>query len=114
MASERSISRASDWARIRRQGRSGRCDGLRVVALSRARAELPSRLGIRVRVAGRARAVRRNKARRRLREAWRTLPPPAGVDAVVYADESATDKNFQTLVNELSAALAEALEERAR
>ena len=109
MPIQSSISRAGDWARIRREGRSGRCDGLRVVVARREDGDLPSRVGIRVRVVGNARAVRRNRARRRLREAWRALPPPRGIDAALYADPSSLDKNFQELVGELSCALDRAL-----
>ena len=108
MAERRSISRAEDWRRVTKEGDGGRCAGLIVRVAPRAAPELPSRLGLRVRVRGRARAVRRNRARRRLRAAWRAVGPARGVDAVVYADESSADRNFQTLANELRCALERA------
>ena len=66
---------------------------------------MPSRLGLRVHVDGRARAVRRNKARRRLRAAWELAAPENGVDVVIHADGSYADKNFQDVTNEVSLAL---------
>ena len=108
MAERRSISRAADWARIAREGRAGRCGDLRVHVVSRAAPELPSRLGLRVRAEGRARAVRRNRARRRLRAAWRAVAPDHGLDAVVYADGTYADKNFQAVTEELRGALERA------
>ena len=106
----RSITRAADWERVRRAGASGRSDGVRVRALRRSPSTLPGRLGLRVRVAGRARAVTRNRVQRRLRAAWRDLPETAGVDAIVYGDESLAGKDFQIVSRDLSRALERALE----
>lgn len=52
----------------------------------------------------------RNRIRRRLREAWRLLPPPDGVDAIVYGDETLAGKDFQTVMSDLRTALERALE----
>ena len=108
MAERRTLSRAADWSRVAREGRPGRCGGLRVRIAPRAAPELPSRLGLRVRVEGRGRAVRRNRARRRLRAAWRAVAPERGFDAVLYADAAYADKNFQTVTDDLRFALARA------
>lgn len=108
MAERRSITRAADWRRVAREGRTGRSGGLRVRVAPRPRPELPSRLGLRVRVEGRARAVRRNRARRRLRAAWQEVAPDRGLDAVVYADAASADKNFQSVTEELRTALERA------
>lgn len=105
MASERSITRARDWRLIREQGRSASCGDLRVRVVERPSEDLPTRLGLRIRAAGPARAVARNRAQRRLRQAFRTVAPPTGVDVVVYADRATNDKTFQ----ELSKCLATAL-----
>ncbi len=60
-----------------------------------------------MRVGGRARAVRRNRARRRLRAAWSHVAP-RGVDVIIQADESYADKEFQEVVNDVAEALARA------
>ena len=93
-------------------GGSGRCNGIRVRALPRLRGELPGRVGLRVRAVGPARAVTRNRVRRRLREAWRQLPAAEGVDVIVYADESLASKDFQTVSRDLKVALDRALADK--
>ena len=111
MIRPRSINRAADWDRIRREGGTGRCDGIRVRALRRSSSdELPGRLGLRVSSRGPARSITRNRVRRRLREAWRLLPAPHGVDAIVHGDASLADKDFQDLTRALKLALERALE----
>lgn len=53
-------------------------------------------------------AVRRNRAKRRLREAYRTTPHalPARLQLVVVAKEAAVDAPFRTLRQEMREALA--------
>jgi len=60
-------------------------------------------------VAGRAAgsAVRRNRAKRRLREALRRIPLRAGRDYVVTAAGSVVDAPFETVVSWAQTALAE-------
>ena len=59
-------------------------------------------------MAGPARAVKRNRARRRLREAWRQTAPPRGLDVVVYTDTELSGKEFQAVRHELRLALERA------
>ena len=60
-------------------------------------------------VAGRATgtAVRRNRAKRRLREALRRVPLGEGRDYVVIADGSVVDAPFETVVSWARTALGE-------
>jgi len=51
--------------------------------------------------------VRRNRARRRLREALRRIPLRAGRDYVVTAAGSVVDAPFETVVSWAQTALAE-------
>lgn len=104
----RALSRMEDWQRVRSRGRSGRSGGLRVKVVARPDPEAPSRLGLRVRASGPARAVTRNRARRRLREAWRLSAPEKGLDVVIHADGTYADKNYQAVVEELRRALDQA------
>lgn len=60
-------------------------------------------------MAGRAvgNAVRRNRAKRRLREALRRVPLVEGRDYVVIASRAAVDAPFETLVGWARAAVSE-------
>ena len=104
---ERSLTRAGDWRRVLSQGKRGRCNHLQVRMLRRASAE-PSRLGLRVKAVGPARAVARNRRQRQLREAWQQVGPARGWDAVVFAPADSTGRNFQDLVACLERAIEEA------
>ncbi len=78
-------------------------------------AEAPARFGITVTKKTFASAVRRNRIRRRLREALRlgaALSAPAGRDYVFVARESAIDLPFAQLMSDMSAALAAPVRER--
>jgi ribonuclease P protein component len=67
--------------------------------IARARATGPSRLGLAVdrRLGG---AVRRNRAKRRLRECFRRRRPPAGIDLVLVAKREMLDVTQQDLERE--------------
>lgn len=103
----RSLTRAGDWRRVLSQGERGRCNDLRVRMLRRPSDE-PSRLGLRVKAVGPARAVARNRCRRQLREAWNQVGPARGWDAVVFAPADVSGRNFQALVACLERAIEEA------
>src|SRR5687767_7524986 len=101
----RSLTRAADWRRVQKTGNRGRCDHLGLKASPREKREQPSRLGLRIRSRGPARAVARNRCRRRLKAAWREVAPPTGWDAVVSADTSLNGKTFQEVRDCLRTAL---------
>jgi ribonuclease P protein component len=103
---ERSLTRNEDWRRVQTRGTRGRCDHLSLKVLERSSPDLPSRLGLRIRSEGAARAVERNRARRRLREAWNAVAPPSGWDAVVSGSAQALNgKTYQELTSCLGRAL---------
>ena len=107
----RSLRRAEDWRRVQKSGQTGSCDHLRVRVSERER-DLPSRLGLRIRAQGPARGVTRNRARRRVKEAFGLVGPSKGYDVVVQGDTGINGKTFQELSGCLDRALAEALRKK--
>ena len=91
-------------------GRDGRCDGIRLRALRRSSPLSPSRLGLRIHSLGPARAVTRNRARRRLRAAFAQVGPDVGWDVVIRANASLNGKSYQEIVSILQDALNSALQ----
>lgn len=98
------LSRRSAFQAIFRHGK--RTERPSLLVLWR-RWEGPCQVGFAVsrRVGG---AVRRNRAKRRLREAYRTTPHnlPAGLQLVCVAKEAAVDAPFEMLQREMREALA--------
>lgn len=92
-----SLRRAEDFGRIFRAGVSARASGV-VICAAPGETE-KTRLGLAVRASG---AVERNRVKRRLRAACRTVLAEAQrspVDLAVRADGRAASVSFQELVN---------------
>lgn len=102
----RPLRSSKDHERVRRAGVRARRDGVTVFVAPAAQAEGPARVGLAVR--GRP-AVRRNRAKRRLRAACGRCALPAGVDVVIAGGVELSEIGFQELVDSLSAALGAAL-----
>lgn len=100
----RSLRRSSDIGKVRRIGIRRRVGGITIFAA----AGEPGLARVAF-VAGRAAgsAVRRNRAKRRLREAVRRIPLREGRDYVVTADGSVVDAPFEMVLSWAHAALAE-------
>lgn len=98
---------AQDWAALRRSGTAARRNGLRLRALRHNTETTPSRLGVAVKVTGPARAVVRNRTKRRLRGAFAKVGPAGGWDVGVWADPPAARLTYQELEDHLAAALWE-------
>ena len=98
-----SLRRSTDIGRVRRVGTRRRAGGITVFA---APGLGPPRVAF---VAGRVvgNAVRRNRAKRRLREAVRRVPLSDGRDYVVIASASVVEAPFATLVNWARVAMSE-------
>ena len=90
------------------EGRAARRDG--VVVRAAPSGDAPVRLGVRVSARGPARAVRRNRVRRRIRHAFGDVAPATGWDVAVIVQPEAVDRSFQELGTLLEGALSEALE----
>lgn len=101
------ISGAREWKRVLSEGRAARCDGVTVRA-RRTQGGEPARLGVRVSARGKARSVRRNRARRRIRQAFEGVAPGAGWDVAVMVRPDAVDKDFQELAAVLDRAVSSA------
>ncbi|MDP2623730.1 MAG: ribonuclease P protein component [Actinomycetota bacterium] len=99
-----SLRRSSDIGRVRRVGTRRRVGG--VAAFVAAGEPGPPRVAC---VAGRGvgGAVRRNRAKRRLREALRRVPLRDGCDYVVVASGAVTEAPFEVLVGWVRAAMSE-------
>ena len=96
------LRKSSDIGRVRRIGVRRRAGGITLfVAVG---TPGPPRVAV---VAGRAAgsAVRRNRAKRRLREALRRAPLEEGHDYVVSADERVVMAPFETVVSWVETAL---------
>jgi ribonuclease P protein component len=98
----KSLKRRQDFHRVRSGGRKGRSDGIVVFAAPSEH----TRLGLSVRTRQKG-AVPRNRARRRIREAFRALGV-RGFDVVVAAGEEATELDFRALVAHMEDALGAA------
>ena len=104
------LLRHADFERVYKQGRRHFSASITVFYLPRPEPEAPTsglRIGFTV---GRALggAVQRNRIKRRLREAVRMTPPPAGVaaDVVINPKKSLLTIDFAALRNEVSRAFA--------
>ena len=99
-----SLRRSPDVGRVRRVGTRRRAGGITVFAAPGGSG--PPRVAF---VAGRAvgNAVRRNRAKRRLREAVRRVPLRDGCDYVVIASAIVVEAPFETLVAWARAATTE-------
>ena len=104
----RSLSTVEEWRRVQTSGQSGSCEHLRVRLLAR-ETDGPSRLGLRIRGTGSARAVNRNRARRRVKEAFRLIGPPKGWDVVIHGGSDLNDKSFVEVRECLQRALRDAM-----
>jgi ribonuclease P protein component len=89
------------------QGRRARSGPLAVAVAPGTDPEGSLRLGLAVRVSGKARAVRRNRLRRRLRAAA-SVAGLEGRDVVVRAGAEALGLDFQDLVDHFRRAVARA------
>ena len=92
---ERRLRKSSDFAAVRRDGKS-RADGRLVLVARRRGDSAETRFGFSVsrRIGG---AVVRNKMRRRLKAAALELDPEAGWDIVIIARQGARDADFWRL-----------------
>jgi ribonuclease P protein component len=97
MRSERSLRKASDFARVRAEGRVMHAPAVRIYTRRRDDGA-PARLGIAVgRRAGRA--VARNRIKRRLRAAFEAAGERTGIDVVAHGSERTLYASFQELVD---------------
>lgn len=96
------LRKGSDIGRVRRIGVRRRIGGITLFVA--AGSPGPPRVAV---VAGRAAgsAVRRNRAKRRLREALRRVPLREGHDYVVTADRRVVEAAFETVVSWVTTAL---------
>lgn len=99
------LSNSRQYREVLNTGRRARRDGIVVTCVPTGRGE--SRVGLVANV-GRGRAVARNRARRRLREAVAAIGPRGGFDIVVAAGPEAESMDFQQMVENLREALLEA------
>jgi len=99
-----SLRRSPDIGRVRRVGTRRRAGGITVFAAQGGSG--PPRVAF---VAGRGvgNAVRRNRAKRRLREAVRQVSLPGGRDYVVIASAIVVEAPFETVVAWARAAMSE-------
>jgi ribonuclease P protein component len=100
MSGRRSLSGRTEFGRVAAEGRrwSG---GLVTVYGARGEPDTPARLGLAVGARGMT-AVRRNRIRRRLREAFRAVDPQDGFEFVVRATPEVASVDYQLLVDNLS------------
>jgi ribonuclease P protein component len=97
-----------DFQRVLAKGRRARRDGILATALPGPDPEASARLGLAVH--GGRNAVARNRARRRLRAAFRALEFQTGYDVVLRADERVLPTDYGDLVGDLRAVVTEATE----
>jgi ribonuclease P protein component len=95
-----------EFQRVLAAGRRGHRDGILAVALRGPDPKAPVRLGLAVHCDG---AVARNRAKRRLRAAFRELELRPGYEVVVRADERVLSTGYEHLLGDLIAALTEAM-----
>jgi ribonuclease P protein component len=99
------LSNSRQYREVLNTGRRARRDGVVVTCAPNDRGG--SRVGL-VAKAGKGRAVARNRARRRLREAVGAVAPRGGFDIVIAAGPEAEGMDFQQLVRNVREALQEA------
>jgi ribonuclease P protein component len=97
---KRTISSSREFERVYARGRRSRRGPLTIFAAPGESPAAPSRLGLAVRISG---AVPRNRARRRLREAFRQGSPTMGVDVVIRGGAGVVDVDFSELVKAVRA-----------
>lgn len=100
----RSLRSSRDFRRVYKEGRRARSDGVTVVAAANTLGG--PRLGISLR-RDVGNAVKRNKAKRRLREVFRHSGIQTGFDVVIQADQSASQLEFRDLQGHVLKALRE-------
>jgi ribonuclease P protein component len=99
------LTRSADVQRALRRGRSRSGDLLAVHVFERTAAEEPGQEIVRMTVVASRRvggAVRRNRAKRLLREAARTLPWRGGRDIVLVARAACADSDLDGVSEELA------------
>ncbi|HEX2234981.1 MAG TPA: ribonuclease P protein component [Actinomycetota bacterium] len=96
MSPRGSLRARRDFERVRTEGTRVSGPRLRVWVAPQPDPAGPSRLGLAV-GAGIGPAVVRNRARRRLRAAWRSVSPPPGLDMVASAGRGIESVSFQKL-----------------
>jgi ribonuclease P protein component len=101
----RSLSNSRQFRKVLNTGTRARRDGV-VVACAPAGHGGPPRIGLVAKV-DRGRAVARNRARRRLREAVASVTPDGGFDIVITAGPEAHELEFQKLVRMVREAMQE-------
>lgn len=102
----KSIRSSREFHRVLREGRRVVTGPIAVYALRSFDPGRPARLGLAVRVPGRA--VLRNRLKRRLREAFRACSVAPGHQVVIRADGRLASLSYQKLVEDLDAALRRA------
>jgi len=98
------LSHSSDFRRVYGEGKRARRNGVAVAAVDRGDGG-PPRVGYTVRRSSGS-AVTRNRIKRRLRAAVRTLELNAGFDVVISGDREVAHLDFQVLVDKLRSATA--------
>jgi ribonuclease P protein component len=93
-----------EFQRVLATGQRARRDGILAAALPGPEPGA-ARLGLAVH--GGRNAVERNRAKRRLRAAFRDLKSPGGYDVVLRADERVLRIGYEDLVGDLRAAVTE-------
>ena len=104
MPAVQTLRRSRDFHRVRSTGARARSDGVTVWVAPR-RGDDATKVGIAARSKS---AVERNRIRRRLRAATRSIDMGTGREVVVSADPRALDEGFQDLVTHLARALERA------
>ena len=99
------LSNSRQYREVLNTGRRARRNGIVVTCAPNERGG--SRVGLVAKV-GRGRAVARNRARRRLREAVAAVGPREGYDIVIAVGPEAEGMDFQHLVRNVREALQEA------
>ncbi|MGH2699980.1 MAG: ribonuclease P protein component [Actinomycetota bacterium] len=102
-----SLRSGRDFQRVLAEGGRARRDGILAVVVPSDQPESPPRLGLAVHC--NRGAVARNRAKRRLRAAFRALDLQPGYDVVLRADERVLLAGYGDLVDDLRAALTEAI-----
>jgi ribonuclease P protein component len=107
MDPERTIATSSEFRRLYAEGTKASSDGVTVFVAPRPDGSAPSRLGLAV-PSSTGGAVVRNRIKRRLREAFRSHGPQAGIDIAIRASAPTAGLPYQELVNHLERAMSRA------